>query len=214
MLQGRRCLPRRHAETQGRRERQNAGARAPPAPACAEHSLPPRKSASGISSRFPHSRYDHAPPRPSTRSRSSRTHPFPNPGRSSSASAAIGTTYVHMCSCGRNAVEIGDICRHFATALHDSSEPWYEHVKPWNTPEAWEQQVGPLWTTPSANEVDEVRSRRRRKPYARCLNVVIDTFGDTNTSKSFQCSFFLSFYLDPSLFFCGRPCGFSRRAGA
>ena len=213
MLQGRRCLPRRHAETQGRRERQNAGVRAPPDPACAEHSSPPRKSASGISSRFPHSRYDNAPPRPSTRSRSSRTHPFPNPGRSSSASAAIGTTYVHMCSCGRTAVEIGDMCRHFAKALHDSSEPWYEHVKPWNTPEAWEQQVGPLWTTPSANEVDEVRSRRRRKPYARCLNVVIHTWGDTNTSISCQCSFFLSFYLDPSLFFCGRPCGFSRRAG-
>ena len=94
-FQGRRYPPRRHAGSIARRERQNAGARAPPDPACAEHSLPPRKSASGISSRFPHSRYDNAPPRPSTRSRSSRTHPFPNPGRSSSASAALGTT----CTC-------------------------------------------------------------------------------------------------------------------
>ena len=74
--------------------------------------------------------------------------------------AVEGGLWHAMCGCGMPAVDkVG--CKHFQRTLGVASRNWRGFLKPWLTPEAWEAQVGRLWTRISAQEVMEATETLR-----------------------------------------------------
>jgi hypothetical protein len=76
-------------------------------------------------------------------------------------SAVADENYEAMCGCGYPASGEGP-CKHFYKALGPARCDWRDFQKPWSTPDAWEQQVGPLWARISAQEILEATESLRQ----------------------------------------------------